>query len=180
MTLRQPLIVSFVAILWATMFEINAWFFSSLEHTTRAHWIFLPAALRPLSILIFGRLGAWGLVLGAYITVYGSTNGQYLHEVVLSLLSGLLPWFAVARGRALFRIPDSLAGLRARHVVILCTMCAGANAIGLNAYLWMAGRLDGNVVQILAIFVGDVLGAAIILLLIPPALTLALRHASAR
>lgn len=174
--LRQTLIVAAVALSWFGLFNLNAWLFSNLEHTARAHWIFLPAVLRPVSVLLFGGWGACGLVLGAYLTVYGTANGSYLHEIVLSLLSGLLPWLAVYLGKWALGIPESLAGLRAMHIVAICALCAGVNAIGLNGYLLLAGRLQNDPIQILTIFVGDLLGAAIPLFIISTTLAIALRQ----
>ncbi len=173
--IRECLIVTAIALAWAALFEINLWLFSGLEHTIRAHWIFLPAVMRPLCILMFGGLGAWGLVIGAYLTVYGTTDGEYLHEIMLSVISGLLPWVAVSAGKALVGISGTLAGLRAKHIVTLCVLCAAANAVGLNAYLWMAGRLDGDLIQFLTIFIGDSFGSAIILFLISAAISVCLR-----
>lgn len=169
-TIRELLIVAVVALSWVAAFDLNSWVFSSLEYSPRAHWIFLPAAMRPLAILMFGSLGAWGLVLGAFLTVYGTSGANTLHEIVLAVSSGLLPWAAVSAGKSLFKVPDSLAGLRPRHIGALCALCAAANAIGLNAYLWLAGRLEGGGMQMLTIFVGDALGATIVLLAISMAL----------
>lgn len=160
--IRQLLIVVVVALAWLVAFKFNAWMFSS-PYSITAHWIFLPAALRPLAVLAFGGLGACGLVLGALLTAYDMSDGGHLHEIVLAVSSGLLPWAAVAAGKSMFHLSDRLAGLRPKHIVALCAMCAGANAIGLNAYLWLAGRLNGDLMPILTVFVGDALGAAIVL-----------------
>lgn len=166
----QIVIIMIVALVWHLTFKLNAWLFSGLEHTLRANWIFLPAALRPLAVLLFGGLGACGLVLGSLLTVYGTSGGNPSHEIVLAVSSGLLPWWAVTAGKSMFRLSDSLAGLRPKHIFALCAMCAGANAIGLNAYLWLAGRLDGDLLQIVAIFIGDLLGSAIVLFSLSAAL----------
>jgi len=168
--LRQSLTVLAIALAWFALFNLNDALFSELQHSIRAHWIFLPAVMRPLAILLFGSVGAWGLVLGAYLTVHGTTEGNALHEVTLALLSGLLPWLAVACARVPLQIPKSLSGLRPLDILVLCTLCAGVNAVGLNGYLWISGHLDNNPIQILTIFVGDLLGAAILLFLISSAL----------
>lgn len=176
--LRQALTVLGIALSWLCLFRLNAWLFTDLEHTARAHWIFLPAVMRPLSILLFGSLGAWGLVLGAYLTVYGTTGAGDLHEVTLALLSGLLPWASVNMAKWALKIPSSLAGLRAAHIVLLCFLCAGINTLGLNTYLWVSGHLQNDLIQILTVFVGDLFGAAILLFAISTALAFALPRRS--
>lgn len=163
---RQVLIALAIALSWVGLFNLNEWLFSDLEHTIRAHWIFLPALLRPLCILLFGGTGAWGLVLGTYFTAYGTTNGDYLHEINLALLSGMIPGATVYVAKKRFKIPNSLTGLQASHIVLICTLCAGANALGLNAYLWLSGQLVHDMVQILTVFIGDLLGAMILLMII--------------
>ncbi|MCZ8371090.1 MAG: hypothetical protein O9293_14220 [Porphyrobacter sp.] len=162
-----------IAIAWLALAELNAWIFSDLEQSPNAHWIFLPAAFRPLVILMFGRTGAAGLVLGAFLTVYGTTGGGPLHEVIFSVILGVTPWIAVSAGKWMMDIPHNLAGLGPRHIILLCTLCASANAVMLNGYLWATGRLEGGGTQILAVFVGDLLGAALLLLIISTALALA-------
>jgi hypothetical protein len=178
--IRQCLIVAVVALAWVATFELNAAVFPSLEHSARASWIFLPAALRPLAILMFGGLGALGLVLGAFLTVYGTSGGSTLHEIVLAVSSGLLPWAAVSVGKAMFKLPDSLAGVRPKHIVALSAMCAGSNALGLNAYLWLAGRLGEDLMHIPAVFVGDAFGSAIVLLAASAVLTVVFPRRSLR
>jgi len=144
------------------------------EHTLRANWIFLPAAFRPLVILVFEETGAIGLVLGAFLTVYGTSQGGLLHEAVFSAVLGLTPFVAVSAGKALLDIPQTLAGLRPGHILLLCALCAGLNAITLNSFLWATGHFDGGGIQIATVFVGDLLGAAIVLFLIANVLALAL------
>lgn len=162
---RPFLPVAGVAVAWVALFRLNAWLFQGLEVSIRANWIFLPAALRPLSILLFGRRGVLGLVLGACVTAYGTAGGDHLHEFVLAVLSGVLPWMAVEVWEVMLSLPESLSGLRFTHIVALCVMCAAANAAGLQAYLWLSGRLHADLVQVVTVFVGDIAGAAIVLFL---------------
>jgi len=167
-----------IAIAWLAISEFNAWLFADLEHTPQAHWIFLPAAFRPLTILMFGTTGAAGLVLGALLTLYGTTDGDTLHEVFFSVILGFTPWIAVSLGKWIIDIPRDLAGLRAGHIVLLCTLCAVANAITLNGYLWVSGRFEGGLIQILTIFLGDLIGSAILLFAISTALAFAFPNRS--
>ena len=169
--IRRPLAVvgdvaavAGIGLSWFLLSELNSWLFAGLEHTSRAHWIFLPAAFRPLIILLFGRTGMLGLVLGSYLTISGTTDA--FAAVTLSLNLGTLPWGAVSLGKVLLDIPQSLAGLRARHIMLLCFLCAGTNAIALNGYLWLLGQLDGGAIQVATVFVGDMAGSTIVLLLI--------------
>lgn len=163
-----------IAIAWWATFRLNAWAFPEAEHTSVASWIFLPAAFRPLAILLYRETGAIGLVLGGYLTVIGTAQGDHVHEIMLSVISGVTPFFAVMLGNWFFDIPRDLAGLRASHIIVLSVSCAVANATVLNGYLWASGHLQGDVIQVATILVGDMSGAAIVLFLLSGALAFAL------
>lgn len=171
---RTTTTVLAIAIVWCAISRFNEWLFPFFEHTLRANWIFLPAAFRPLVILMFGRTGAAGLILGAFFTIRGTTPGGLPDELAFSAVLGLTPWLAVSLGAHLFRIPQSLAGLSPRHILVLCGLCASLNAVTLNGYLWASGHLAGGAEQIATVLVGDLVGAAILLLLISNILTFAM------
>ena len=67
--LQFVLIVSGTALAWRAAFDLNMWLFSDAALTDRAHWVFLPAALRIMAVLILRTPGALGLMLGAYLTL---------------------------------------------------------------------------------------------------------------
>lgn len=160
---KRIVLITLIALGWLLITLANNELFARLAHSTRAHWIFLPAGFRPIVILLFGRTGALGLVIGAYLTVHGTTGGDETHAVILSIILGITPWIAVTIGRRMLAIPDNLAGLKARHIVAICTLCSSFNAVILNGYLWSAGKLAGDFLQIGTVFVGDLLGSAIVM-----------------
>ena len=172
--LRTVLTALGVAAAWTLLFELNLAWFAATEHSARANWIFLPAALRLLAVLLFGDVGAIGLVIGAFYTLPPLASGELVHGMVLAGTSGLAPLIAVGIGRRHFAIASDLAGLRALHIVVLAISCAAANAIILNGYLLVTGQLAGDLRQIFTVFVGDVAGAAIVLLAISSSLALVL------
>jgi hypothetical protein len=171
---RKTTTVLAIAILWYAISRFNGWLFPFFEHTLRANWIFLPAAFRPLIILMFGKRGAAGLILGAFLTVHGTTPGGLPDELAFSAVLGLTPWFAVSLGTRLLDIPPSLAGLTPKHILVLCGLCAGLNALTLNGYLWASGHLSGGAMQIATVLVGDLVGAVILLLLVSNILAFAI------
>ena len=162
-----------VALAWFGAFHFNEYIFSSTAQTSRANWIFLPAALRLIAILLFGELGAVGLIVGAFLTTTGTT-GDALHEVVLACTSGMAPLLAVGLLNRAFHLPASLAGLHARHIALFSVGCALSNAVLLNGYLWLSGRLQDNLEHIASVFAGDVLGMAIVMLVLSLILSLAM------
>jgi uncharacterized MnhB-related membrane protein len=174
-SLRAVLIVGGTAILWLAVFNFNMRLFEHTAFSERAHWIFLPAAFRVIAVLIFGLRGSAGLMLGAYLTMPPASSDDHVYEIMLSISSGLAPLAAVIFCRHYFRIDNDLVGLNGWHVIALSVSCAAANAILLNLVMWLMGTQQPELQAISAIFVGDVLGAAIVLGAMSLLLSLTLR-----
>jgi hypothetical protein len=106
--------VGAVAALWVLLFQLNSWLFARWETSALANWIFLPAALRLVAVLILGWRGAAGLFLGALITS-ALMNAPWPENVVLPALSALGPVLAVKLARDHLRWSVDLQGLRYSH-----------------------------------------------------------------
>lgn len=173
--LETILVIAAVALLWLAVFKLNMWLFSNSALSERAHWIFMPAAFRIMAVLIFGGRGCAGLILGAYLTLPRTNPDDLVYEILLSLSSGIAPLLAVWACRRMFVIRHDLAGLNGWHVIALSVSCAIANAVLLNLLMAACGRQPPEITAIAAIFVGDVLGAALVLGAIAFALDISLR-----
>jgi hypothetical protein len=57
-----------VAALWVGLFKFNSIFFEYLGVSQYISWVFLPAAIRMISVMLFDWVGAAGLFVGAVIT----------------------------------------------------------------------------------------------------------------
>lgn len=167
-----------IAFGWLLIVDINLLLFNQFAHSIRAHWIFLPAGFRPIIILLFDKVGATGLILGAYLTVAGTTGGDQVHAVVLAIILGLTPWLAVSFGKRLMAIPNDLKGLKPRQIVAICVLCSSFNAVLLNGYLWISGRLINDPVQIATVFIGDLFGSAIVMFMLSTILAIVLPRRS--
>jgi integral membrane sensor domain MASE1 len=155
-----------VVVEWVTLFRLNSIFFAQFAHSERASWIFPPAALRVISVLLFGWTGAVGLSIGSFLTLPHEHPTDLAYEVALALTSGAAPWIAIALSRRRFAIPNQLSTLRASHVIIASIATAAVNSALVNACMVMADRWHGDAEQIATIIVGDILGAAIVLALV--------------
>ena len=164
-----------VALLWLAVFNVNMWLFSHAAFSERAHWIFLPAAFRIIAVLVLGMRGGAGLMLGAYLTLPHTNPNDFYYEILLAISSGVAPVIAVFFCKSLFTINHDLSGLNGWHVIALSVSCAVANSAVLNALMWTMGKQQADIEAIAAIFVGDVLGAAIVLAAIALAMSVAVR-----
>lgn len=162
--LQRLAVILGVAVVWLIAYNLNALVFAKLIHSAHSAWIFLPAALRILSVLLFDETGVAGLMLGGYLTLDHRSLSEFPNEVLVSITSAFAPLLAIRFCRRLFPIAHDLAGLRASQIVALSIAGAGANSLLLNGYLALARRLNGDVMQIIIMFIGDMLGTAIVLI----------------
>ncbi len=159
-----------IALAWLVTFDLNMWIFTSLHHSERADWIFMPAALRVLAVLVFAEIGALGLAMGAYLTLGHSPHTSPVHEIALAATSGVAPLLGLQILRRILPLSRDLSGLDPKGIIILSVATAVANSLLVNACLALSGEFDGDMIQLITIFVGDVVGAAIVLVFISSAL----------
>jgi len=156
--------LSVVAGLWVGLYVLNDWLFDRLAFSEHVSWIFLPAALRMIAVLLAGWVGALGIFLGSLATcIYflGTSDPSYV--VVIAVISALAPTAALLV-RARFWGPQlNLTGLSATHLLALSTVAAGFTAIIHNAYFMMLGKVDAVASSMGAMFVGDLIGTLIVL-----------------
>ena len=158
----SALAIVIVAAIWVVSYELNLILFSGLAHSRWAHWIFLPAAIRLLAVLLLGWRGVAGLVLGAFWTLRPEDAAQLSHAIWLPLSSGVAPWLSVRLWAALAGLREDLAGLRPSDIVALGIGCAAANSALLNLFLTASGDSRQDVIQILTIMIGDALGIILV------------------
>jgi hypothetical protein len=165
-----------VAVAWPLFLWLNQGLFASLSYMAWAGWVFLPAAMRILAVLLFEEAGAIGLMLGAYYTMHWGPVLDGPHQIMLSISSGLAPWLAVWVCRRLTDLGDDLRGLRPVHIVVLSIAGAAANSLLVNATLGLAGRLEGDLRPLVIVFLGDLNGTAIVLFVVSSLLAAGIRR----
>ena len=137
--------VGLVAGLWVLLFEINGWMFGAWATSAFANWIFLPAALRLVAVLICGWRGVLGLLIGALITNW-LMQAPWVQAVALSVLSATGPWVAVRLATDHLKLPTDLHGLRFSHLLLFAALFVGLPLFGgpigqLVADFYRAGSL---------------------------------------
>lgn len=158
--------VAFATLLYFVAYHFNGWFFSSVSIAPYLSLIYLPAAIRVLTVLVMGLPAAIGLTLGTLLTIY-TTEGAWEHvwyeTVPVSFISGFGPLLAVFIGQRLLKLPADLRGLKPMHLVALSVIGAACNSIPTNAFYWATGHMDTPLPAIMQMFVGDVLGTLLFL-----------------
>jgi len=150
--------------LWVGLFLLNGWLFERLTFSEHVSWIFLPAALRMIAVLLAGWVGTLGIFLGSLVTciyVVGLTDPVSI--LVVSGLSALSPTLALLVCARFWGSQSNLAGLSSLNLLILGIVAASFTAISHNIHFVMMGQVEQVGTSIGAMFIGDLVGTLIVL-----------------
>lgn len=144
---------------WVFLYILNDWLFDHVAISQYVSWVFLPAALRMLAVLLCGWTGVLGLFIGSFIT------GYYTHQfgdpsmvIVLAGLSALAPMVAYLLCARLFGLRADLHGLTAKHLIILSVAVALVGSVMHSLHFSTIGATDAFGDTFVAMFVGDLIG----------------------
>jgi hypothetical protein len=164
------------AALWYAFVPVYSWIFSWAEFGPGINWVYLPHGIRMVLVLLFGVAGALGFSLGAQLLSFTLLPSQLANEsATLHLALGVVPGFAAwlaARltvkdwpGRYLWQAaPADVASIDGSRLLLLAFASAVLNSAG-HGMAWFTFGNDlahlGD--RFFAMFVGDLLGALILL-----------------
>lgn len=148
-----------VAVVWILLYVLNDWLFSSVAVTEHLSWVFLPAAVRMLAVLLFGWVGAIGLFVGSLLTGwYSMLDPHVVGLVTLAGFSALAPLAAFLLCTRCFNFKHDLQGLDATQLICLSLVSAALTAGIHNLHFSAVGHVEHFWAGFVPMFVGDVLG----------------------
>lgn len=152
-----------VAVLWLLIYRLNTWLFSAIEFNEQVNWIFLPAALRVVAVLLFSWRGAAGLFLGAMLTYSPDVMGEDLTQrLALCAVSALAPLLAVWLTCRWLKTAVDLRGLDFGQLAWLCLAGAASSALA-HTLLFMYQAADLGLIRgFLPMLAGDLLGTLLV------------------
>ena len=169
-----------VALLWVLLFRLNQWAFSFFEVTVFITWIFLPAAIRMLAVMVCDWAGALGLFAGALFTNQTDSTGDLSDGLVLAFLSATGPLVAFWLCTRWLSLPATLTGLTARQLLVFAAVGALLNAVPHNIYFYISGRMTNPIEGLLPMVLGDFLGIIVVLYAVSLALRLIFKGAASQ
>jgi hypothetical protein len=152
-----------VALVWILLFKVNAWLFASVEVNSHISWIFLPAALRMVAVMVWRWSGVAGLFMGALFTSSIWTGGSVVHESATAALSALGPLLAVMFCTKWLGLNTRLDGLKASHVLQFAVTGAVVNTLLHNLFFYTSGMQPTLMDGMLPMLIGDLLGTLVVL-----------------
>lgn len=160
------------ALAWAVLYRLNDIWSDALAWSEGVTWFFLPAALRPLAILLFGLRGAMGLFLGSLLTMSVFTDAPMERVMSVAAISALAPLIAVTCALRCLTLRHHLRGLTTLHLLLIVVASSALSVALHNLYYWNTDFHADPFSGMLPMFVGDLLGTFVVLYLARTALRL--------
>jgi hypothetical protein len=163
-------------VMFAVLLALNDWLFARLEFVPGINWVYLPAGLRLLCPLLFAEAGVVGLLLVSWIASFAFLfPGQFERPFWGGLIAAAAPYGVYRAARRAWGLDVSLANLTPRRLLVLCLGCSVASPLLHHVYFALRGD-TGLAHTFVAMFVGDLNGALIVLYGVKALLSLAPRR----
>ena len=166
--------VALIAIAWVILFQLNMYVFSNLKHNLYTTWVFLPAGLRLVSVLLVDETAMLGIFIGTFIA-NDLIGIPMQHSLVLSLISAINPYIAIKLSKRLLKIDDMLSNLTPSNLIMMSLISSIFNGVAQNLYIESVDLSHKAVSDVLSMFVGDFLGCLILLYVLSISLRLVRR-----
>jgi len=167
-----------IALAWILLFSLNNLAFSHLELSHFVNWIFLPAGIRLVAVLLFDSVAIVGLFVGAMVTSDFS-HTSLPHAIVIAAISAINPYIAVNISKYFLQIDGLLSNLKAPQLLILCSTAAVFNSLAHELY-FNSIKLDNTPLSnSITMMIGDFFGCLIMLYLLSIAIKLIRKYIAA-
>jgi hypothetical protein len=151
-----------VAVSWWLLYGLNEHLFAGAFLNEYISWVFLPAALRLVAVLLFGWSGVAGLFLGAWLTQDPSPAADPFQGLTLALISAVAPWAAAQVVLRAMAIPRDLAGLSLPQLAALAAASSATSVALHHAYLVHTPTWPLGLQGLAPMFIGDLAGMLIL------------------
>jgi hypothetical protein len=144
---------------------INELVFIRLEQSNGINWVFIPAGIRLLSTMRFGRAGFEGLLLaGIYLNFFHFDFQSDFRAWSGALAGALGPYLAALLVKHWFDLEPFLKGLTAHRLLFTGMLCGFLSPVLHHTFTWiLTGHVDWTALA--AMIVGDTVGILIVLCL---------------
>ena len=155
------------ALLYSALYFFNDWITETVKYNLGVSWIYLPAGLRLLLILIFGLAGAIGIASASFaITYFGVFPPDLMTCIGIGLISGFAPLFAKWVVVSNTYISNDLSNLSMQKI-LLCIVVYALMSSGFHQYWFELRDLEsGSLDHFLVMFIGDIAGSILLIAII--------------
>jgi hypothetical protein len=134
---------------------------------TFADWIYLPTGIRLLSTLLLGVDGAIGLLIASLIVdFFHYFPHDPVRAIVGAIFSAVGPYIVYRLALERYGLKASLTNLTPNRLVVLAFAVALANSTLHHVWYALTGNTQNWLRSYVTMFVGDLLGALILLYIV--------------
>lgn len=151
----------------------NEWLFTQSEFARGINWIYLPAGMRLLCMLLFAEAGAIGLLIISWlVSFFYFFPDDFIRAFMGGILATAAPYLTYRIAQQKFGLNASLSNLSPKHLLV-CIVCYSI-ASPLMHHIWFAlrGQTESIVSSFFVMFIGDLNGTLIVVYLIKMLLSL--------
>ena len=172
LTLRPFAAMALMALAYSALALGNDWLLASTQYGKGVHWVYVPAGLRLIFVLIMPWAGALGISLAAFVMALRDPELTMALAALNGGVTGIAP--VLARQVAVTRmgLSDDLSELNWLKLIKLCVLFGLFSSTCHQAFFAWLGRDAGLFAGAIPMFVGDTLGAIVCLYLMKTALSL--------
>lgn len=144
-----------------------------------ADWIYLPTGIRLLSTLLLGVDGAIGLLIsGLIVDFFHYFPNDPVRAIAGAIFSAAGPYIVYRLALECYGLKASLTNLTPKRLVVLAVAVAFANSTLHHVWFALTGNTQNWLKDYCTMFVGDLLGALILLYIFKGLLALLPRQPS--
>ncbi|WP_245623883.1 hypothetical protein [Paraburkholderia nodosa] len=142
-------------------------------------WIYLPTGIRLLGTLLLGADGAIGLLASALLVdFFHYFPNDPVRAIAGAIFSSAGPYAVYRLALERYGLKASLTNLTPRRLIVLAFAVALTNSTLHHLWFAMTGNTQDILQSFFTMFVGDLLGALILLYIVKGTLALLPRHPS--
>lgn len=158
----------------------NEWIFRHSEFVRGVNWIYLPAGIRLLCTLLFGALGAIGILIASWISCFFYYfPDDPVRATFGGIISALAPYLVYLFATRKLGLNASLANLTAGRLLVLILLYSFAGPAMQQAWCALAGDTVNVGERFIVMFIGDLTGTLVIIYMLKVGLWFITRmHAS--
>lgn len=157
------LLIFICSLIYLGGFLLNMQLFHSMNFSEGVSWIFLPAGLRLLLVLIFGLYGAVGISIASILMGW---QNFFADDHLTAILSGLISGFSPFVARSLIlnktRLSDSLNNLGPKSLLICIFIFAVISPFFHQILFYINGYTNNFGASLAVMIVGDLIGSLIV------------------
>jgi hypothetical protein len=164
MSIRHHLaVICGTALAFLLTLVANEWIFQHSQFVRGVNWIYLPAGVRLLCTLLFGAMGAIGILLASLIGYFFySFPNDPVRATAGAIISALAPYLVYLFAMCKLGLRPSLVNLTAGRLLFLILLYSLAGPVMQETWNVLSGDIENAGARLVVMFIGDLSGALII------------------